>query len=329
MVTAAIILIAGARLTRVADRLADITGLGEAVFGAVLLGGSTSLAGVVTSVTAAYDGYPTLAVSNAVGGIAAQTAFLAIADMAYRRANLEHAAASVENLLQATLLIALLAIPLVAASAPPVAVAGIHPVSAVLIAAYVFGLRLTKRAGDTPLWRPRWTPETRNDVPREAHADGTTTRRLWVAFGGFAAIVAASGYLVAVTGIALVERAGLSESVVGALITAVATSTPELVTSVAAVRQGALTLAVGGVVGGNTFDTLFLAFADGAYRDGSIYHAMRPAETFLIALTIVLTAILLLGLLRRERSGIANIGFESFLVLLLYAGAILFLALGA
>jgi cation:H+ antiporter len=42
------------------------------------------------------------------------------------------------------------------------------------------------------------------------------------------------------------------------LITSTCTSIPELVTAVAAVRQGSLTLAVGGIVGGNAFDTLFM-----------------------------------------------------------------------
>ena len=70
-------------MTRVADRLADVTGLGEAVFGAVLLGGSTSLPGIITSVTTAFEGYAELSISNAIGGIAAQTTFLAIADAVY------------------------------------------------------------------------------------------------------------------------------------------------------------------------------------------------------------------------------------------------------
>lgn len=68
----------GTRLTGVADTLADRTGLGEALVGAVLLGASTSLSGIVTSVTAAYVGSAELAISNAVGGIAAQTVFLAV-----------------------------------------------------------------------------------------------------------------------------------------------------------------------------------------------------------------------------------------------------------
>ena len=74
--------------------LADETGLGEAIFGAVLLGSATSIAGITTSVTAAVNALPSLAISNAIGGIAAQTVFLAVADITYRPANLEHAAAS-------------------------------------------------------------------------------------------------------------------------------------------------------------------------------------------------------------------------------------------
>ncbi len=76
------ILLVGTRLSTVADVLADRAGLGEALVGAVLLGAATSLSGIVASVTAAADGRAELAVSNAVGGIAAQTVFLAIADAA-------------------------------------------------------------------------------------------------------------------------------------------------------------------------------------------------------------------------------------------------------
>ena len=75
---AAVIAVAGTFLTRIADRLADVTGLGEALVGGILLGGVTSLSGITTSVTAAAEGHPELAFSNAIGGIAAQTVFLAV-----------------------------------------------------------------------------------------------------------------------------------------------------------------------------------------------------------------------------------------------------------
>lgn len=327
VISAAIIAVAGTRITRLADRLADLTGLGEALFGAVLLGGITSLPGILTSVVTAYEGYAELAVSNAVGGIAAQTAFLAVADIFYRRANLEHAAASVQNLMQSALLAALLAMPLIAMTAPAVDVFGISPVSVALVAFYVFGIRLVAGARTQVFWYPHDTSETKTDKPDEsASEEQTNIYGVWLTFGVLALIVAIAGYAVAQSGIALSEKSALSQSVIGGLFTAIATSLPELVISVAAVRRGALTLAVGGIIGGNCFDVLFLAFADVAYRAGSIYHAITEQQVFIIALTLLLNAILLLGLLRREKSGIGNIGFESFTVLILYAGAFLMLA---
>lgn len=328
LAAAVVIAVAGVRLTRIADLLADLTGLGEAIFGAVLLGGSTSLSGIMTSVVSAYNGHPALAISNAIGGIAAQTTFLAIADFTYRRANLEHAAASVENLVQGALLVTLLSIPILAMAGPPLAIYGIHPISVLLILAYLAGTRLIAKARATPLWRPMHTHETREDQPDTVPEEHPSLPRLWMTFAGLALILAGSGYVVAHTGIAIAERTGLSAGIVGGLFTAVATSLPELVTALAAVRQGALTLAVGVVIGGNSFDVLFTAFSDFAYREGSIYHAITADQLFTLALTLLLTGVLLLGLLRREQTGFANIGFESVLVLVIYAAGMVVLGSG-
>ena len=325
---ALVIAVGGTRMTRTADHLADLTGIGEALFGAVLLGGATSLPGIITSVATAAQGFAEIAVSNAVGGIAAQTTFLAIADITYRRANLEHAAASVENLMQGALLSTLLAFPLLAMNAPPFSVFGIHPISMALVAYYLFGIELIAEAQSAPLWQPRETYETVHEETHEETATHRQLRRKWGLFAVLALIVAAAGFTVAQTGIALAERTGLSETIVGGLLTAVVSSLPELVTSVAAVRRGALTLAVGGIIGGNSFDVLFVAFADVSFRSGSIYHQIDSNQVFVIAVTLLLTGVLLMGLLRRERSGVLGIGFESFLALVLYVGAFatLFLA---
>src|SRR6056297_3236508 len=117
---ACIIAIAGFKLVKYADKLADITGIGEALFGAILLGAITSLAGITTSVTAAFQSHPHLAISNAMGGIAAQTMFLALADILYRKANLEHSSASFANILMGLLLIIMLTFILLVIFAPEI-----------------------------------------------------------------------------------------------------------------------------------------------------------------------------------------------------------------
>lgn len=83
-------------------------------------------------------------------------------------------------------------------------------------------------------------------------------------------------------------------------------------------RASALQLAVGGIFGGNMFDALFIAAGDVAYHESSIHHAISDRALFWMALVLVMTAILLLGLLRRERQGPAGIGWESVLLLALW-----------
>lgn len=321
LAAALVVALAGIALTRRVDILADRTGLGEALAGAVLLGVSTSLSGTVTSVVAAASGNTALAISNALGGIAAQTAFLAVADLLHRRANLEHAAASATNLIQAGLLLVMLAIVVVVATAPAVTLWHVHPASPILVAVYLAGLRLADAVRREPMWLPRRTAETRVETPEETEPQ-TRTGVLALEVAGLMAAVAAAGWAVAVTGVRLAAQTGVSQTVVGALLTSLATSLPELVTTIAAVRRGALQLAVGGIIGGNVYDVLFLSFSDVAFRGGSLYQAMEPRHLHLAGVAMLMTGLLLLGLLRRERHGAAGIGFESVLLLAVYAGAV-------
>ncbi|MFO8234135.1 MAG: hypothetical protein R6U04_01840 [Bacteroidales bacterium] len=318
VVSAIVIAIVGTFLTKTADQLADLTGLGEAMFGAIFLGGTTSLPGIVTSVVAAFNDHPQLAVSNAIGGIAAQTLFLSIADITYRKGNLEHAAASFANLMQGVLLIGMLALVLLGMSGPDSTVLNIHPVSFILILFYFLGSNLISRAKEWPMWSPRMTTATVKDVPDQEYIKKLNLSKIVVKFIVFALIVSAAGFTVAKTGITIADNTGLSEGFVGLLFTAVATSLPELIVVLSAVRQNALTLSIGNIIGGNSFDMLFIAFADIAYNKGSILHAITNTQVFIISLTMLMSCVLLLGLLHREKKGFGNIGWESLLIIILY-----------
>ncbi len=313
-----IITLAGIKLSRSADIIADRTGLGEAVVGAVLLGGVTSLSGLTVTLLAAAQGLPQLAISNAFGGIAIQTVFLSIADISYRKANLEHAAASVENMTQGTLLIIILSLVLLGSVGPDIRIFHIHIVTPLLFIVYVFGIRVVHHQHNQPMWHPRMTSATIKDHPDKSSWQHKSLLLVGVTFLLSAVAIIGAGFLLTESSQALIQQTGLSQSFIGALLVAAGTSIPELVTSVAAVKRGALTLAVGGIVGGNIFDTLFAGAADIAYIEGSVYHAVTQDETFLITLTILLTAILIVGLLHREKQGVANIGFESAAILILY-----------
>ena len=322
MVVALIIGYFGIKMTKTARDLAKSTGMGEALMGAVFIGASTSLSGITTSVTAAASGYAELAVSNGLGGIAAQTAFLALADIAYRRANLEHAAASAENLFMSTFLLALLAVHALALSVPTLSIFGIHPATIALIIFYAFGVHLLARTHETPMWLPRITRDTTAESKDQHQHKKKDLLRLWIEFASYAAIVAFAGWALAQLAIPLVEKTGLSHGIVGGFFTAVSTSIPELVVAITAVRMGALNLAVGDIIGGNAFDTLFIAASDIAYREGPIYADVSNAEQFWLANSILMISVLLMGLIYRERHGPGNIGLESVALLILYGGGV-------
>ena len=312
---------ASIRATHLADAIADRTGFGEAMVGAVVLGAATSLSGVVVSVTVAAEGDASFAVSNAVGGIAAQTLFLAFGDLMHRRVNLEHAAAEPASLFQAVQLMILLSLPLAAFAGPEMAYLGVHPVSVVMFVAYLAGLRAANRVRENPMWRPVRTRETRDEDEGE-DADPRPLPALMAAFAVLVAVMALSGFAISQLGGAVAVRFGLASGLVGALLTAVVTSLPELVTTLTAIRRGALQLAVGGIIGGNTFDTLFLVASDVAYREGSIFHAMGGTDLYWLATGLLMTAVLLAGLIVREKAGPARIGFESVLLIVIYAVAV-------
>lgn len=329
VVCAGVIAVSGTRMARVVDQLADRTGIGEAVAGAVLMGAATSFSGMVLSVTAAWREQPELAISNALGGIAVQTFFLTVADLFYRRANLEHAAASAPNMLQNALLMTLLTLILLAPLLPEATFWGIHPVTPLIFGLYVYGIRMVRKTRSDPMWVPSTTGETREDKPDDT-ATMPALSRLWTEFGILISSMGVAGWVLEPTAVNIAAETGLGQSVVGVLFTATTTSIPELVTSVAAVRRGALTMAVGGIIGGNAFDTLFTATSDIAYREGSIYHTMSAGSTLWVTLTLVMTAMLMMGLIRRQEHGPGGIGFESVSVIVLYVtGVALLLATSA
>jgi cation:H+ antiporter len=147
---------------------------------------------------------------------------------------------------------------------------------------------------------------------RVRELESTPTSMLWVRFGAFAAVLAASGFTLAWAGSSIADRTVRSAASVGVLLTAVSTSTPELVTADAAARSGAIGLAAGDIMGGNVFDTLFVAAADVA-GPGSIFEQAGESALLLAGLAMLLNALLLGGLVR-QGSGTRNVDAESIAI---------------
>lgn len=304
LVASAVVVMVAPRLTATVGVIAQRTTFGSSLAGSVLLGASTSLPGIVVTAVAALRGDVALAAANAVGGVVAQTTFLSVADLAQRRDDLFRNAASAKALTQLGLLLALLSVPLFAITGWPDATIGrVHPASLILVAVYIGGV-----------WTARKRPAEEETAAHDEAPSDEPLWRVWSAYALYVVLVGIAGVVIGTTISPIASALGLTSLAAGALITAAATSSPELVTAVTAARRGQLDLAVGDIVGGNTFDVLFLAVADVVVAM-SLYRQLGNDAILLIAAAILLNAILLFGAARRNPRSFSP---ESVLMLLVY-----------
>lgn len=336
---AGLVAYAGPKLSKEADKLGIVTGLGHTLAGIIFLGASTSLPGLIVSFETALKGQANLAVSNSIGSIAAQTFFIAIADVALRKAKLARQETLSSSLLQSTVVIALLSLISIAMIAPELKIWHIHPITPVIILFILVGFKFIQDIKEHPVWVPE---EIANEGNRRAeseeesgkHEEKTVTENktsIYKTYAFHLILVGTGGWLISYGGGKIMEATKLSQVITGATLMAITSSLPELVTAISAVRNGNISLAIGDIVGGNAFDTIMVAVADLVYTEGSIFKDISTNVTFLVSLVILLTVIMLVGFIRRDKKGFKNVGLESAVVIVFYLTgiAIIIFAQGA
>jgi cation:H+ antiporter len=103
-------------------------------------------------------------------------------------------------------------------------------------------------------------------------------RRDLLTFGLASAAILVSGPTLAISAQGIAEETGIAQTFIGITLLAVATSLPELVASLAAVRIGAHDLAVGNLFGSNAFNMTVVLWVDLAYTDGPVLDAISPQQ---------------------------------------------------
>jgi cation:H+ antiporter len=133
-------------------------------------------------------------------------------------------------------------------------------------------------------------------------------------------VIVAAGLWLPFVGKQMSQAMGWHSSFVGTLFVAFATSIPELVVTVAAVRIGALDMAVGNVLGSNLFDVLVVAIDDLAFVDGPLLGQVSEVHVATAVTAMMMSGIVIVGLLYRPRSRVlGTVGWVSLLLLALYA----------
>lgn len=321
--------LAGTRLSRYVDILAERTQVGEIFLGMLLLGGVTSLPELATTLTASLAGNAPLAVNNILGGVSMQVAILAIADFTIRGRALSTVGGRPTLLLQGLLLIVALAMVCLGILVGDVSVAGIPVWTAALLALVLFGLYLIQRYETSPRWEPigEIPPTGANEKAekRQERIRELPTARLLSYTAGAGLVILAAGFLVAKTGDALSVQTGLGASFIGAVAVAIATSLPEVSTTLEATRLGRHRIAMSNIFGTNLFDVGLLFFVDLAYTGAPALNEAGVFSQVAALLALVLTSVYLIGIAERQDRTAFRMGYDSILVLVLYLGGVLLL----
>lgn len=250
LLSAGAVILAGVRLSRDGDTIAERTGLGGAWVGAVLVAGATSLPELAVDISAVRQGHVSLAVGDLFGSSMANILILAVADLLTRHVQVLQRVAINQVLvgLLAITLTALAAIGISAHAGFSILNIGWAPLTIGL--AYLAGMRLLHVNRSGPPFEPH--------AEAEEGAEGPGLKR---AFAGFAVativVLVAAPYLASSTS-DIAEQLGISMGLAGMILLAFATSLPELTVSIAAVRAGSYDLAVGNLLGSNCFNMVIL-----------------------------------------------------------------------
>lgn len=286
--------VAGSRLVHYGDALAALTGMSRSWIGMILMATVTSLPELVTGLSAVtVASTPDIAVGDALGSIVFNLALLALAEMLSRRGGLYGKAGRTHVLTAAVgvLMIGIVLLALrVARSATGWAWGHASVFSVALIA--VYGLAM----------RALYIFEMRSGAPSPTASAGMPLRQ---ALGGYALaamFIVVAGIWLPLVGVRLARIMLWSDSFVGTLLIAFATSMPELVTTLAALRIGAVDLALGNILGSNLFDLLIIALDDLAHLGGPIFRDVDAAHAATGLIAAIMNCVVIVALLRPPRS---------------------------
>jgi len=313
LLSVVIILFAGTKLARYGDAIAEKTGLGRVWIGMVLLATITTMPELVTGVSsAALVGLPDLALGTLFGSCIFNLAILALLDVLYRPApilsqvSLRHMASAGMGIL----LIAIAAGTILAGERfSGLALGWVGISSIVIIMVYLVGIRQMFRF------------ERKHPLPPQAalsQYEGISPRTVYLRFALAAIAVIGAGIWLSFIGDEIAETTGWGASFVGTLFLAVTTSMPELVVTVAALRLGAIDMAVADILGANMLDMVVITWADLFYTQEPILATVSRAHLITAMVAVVMSLLVIAGLRFRQKG-------KTFIIISWYGPALIML----
>lgn len=315
LVCVILIVVAGVKLCHYGDVIADKTGLGGTWIGLVMVATVTSLPELATgiaSVTVAAA--PDIAVGDVFGSCVFNLVIVVILDLIHRGESV-YRTASQGHILSGAFGIMLIGFAgfniLLSANGASMAIGHVGTYSPVLLVIYAVAVRTIYRYERRQI--AKFPSES-----IERHPD-TTITQAGARYAMAAVVVIAAGVALPFVAKVLAAQMDWSQSFVGTLFVAFATSLPEVVVTVAALRIGAVDMAIGNLFGSNLFNILVLVIDDVAYIQGPLLSEISPVHALSALSAVMMTGVAIGGLLYRPRTRVfKTVGWTSIVLFVVY-----------
>ncbi|MCS6786686.1 MAG: sodium:calcium antiporter [Thiobacillaceae bacterium] len=310
-----LIAVAGYRLSLYGDMIAEKLGLTRTWIGVILVASVTSLPELVSGISAVTAAHtPDIAVGDVLGSCVFNLVLIVVIDFLQRQESV-YTRAHVGHTLTAAfgvILIGFVGLNLLLARAglvPSLGHVGLY--TPVIVLLYALAMRVV------------FQYEQMRGLPTaevvDARYQAVSLRRAAWGYALAAAVVVAAGVWLPFVAKAVAAQHGWGEGFVGTLFVAAVTSAPEAAVSIAAVRLGALDLALGNLFGSNLFNMVILALDDLAYTQAPLFSAVEPAHAVSALSAMVMSGIAIVGLFYRTRQRVLRaVGWTSLFLLAVY-----------
>ena len=290
-----IILFAGTRLARYGDIIAEKTGLGGIWVGLVLLAAITSVPEMATGVSsAALVGSADLAVGTLFGSNLFNLAILALLDAFHPYTPILSLVSSRHRLLTGGVIVIIAVAGASVLAGEALSGISLGWVGVPSIAILLFYLLVVRRMSRLE----------RNEPPPPAASSQyqkVSIRAVWIKFALAAAAVIGAGIWVSFLGNEIAQVTGWSTSFVGSLFLAISTSMPELVVTFAALRLGAIDMAVADILGSNMFNMAIIFPVDLFYTREAVLSAASSVHVITAAAGVAMSLLVIMGLYFRQK----------------------------
>jgi len=309
---AAIIFFAGKKLSLYGDMLAELTGMGKAWIGLILMAAVTSLPELMVGVSATTIIIaPDLAVGDILGACALNLGILSVMDFLTPKHSPLFTTLSKTHVLAASFGIMLVAI----------AGLGIFLDDDIIIIPWLgvtsVGFAIVYFMSVRTIYRFQLEHHIQS-VQHNESIFNITLRQVWQRYLLYALCIIAAALALPYFAEHISNDFGWAQAFTGTLLLAISTCMPEVAVSIAAIRRGSPDMAVGNLLGSNIFNIFILFLNDLMYTRGHLLKDASDEHLLSVFFIILMSGAAMAGLMYPDKQKRWLLSWDAILILGLY-----------